>query len=181
MINLISKFNNYFILITFLIAVIAVQFGFINTSSVLFLSSINLFLILSILVCVSTKNINKIFLPVLVLAFLNSIYSTNNIFVILFYYITWAIIVFYLNKGPFFITDHYRFFVLIFVSIFLFKAISILYIFIFNYLYYHKIAVPNMDISLLYSIFFEMIYSALILFIFKPDVKYINYEFLVGD
>lgn len=181
MINIISKFNNYFILSTFLLSIIAFQFGFLNSSNVLFLSSINIFLIVSILVCVSTKNIKKIMIPMFVIAFLSGIYSNFSIFILIPTYLISAIIIFYLNKGPLFITGYYRFALLIIISIISFKAIFYVMLFLFNYVYYKSIIMPNINFEFLISMIFEIIYSVFILFTFKPDIKYINYEFLVGD
>jgi len=181
MINIISKFNNYFILLTFLLSIIAFQFGFLNSSSVLFLSSINIFLILSILICVSTKNIKKIILPIFIIAFLSGIYSNYNIFILIPTYLISAIIIFYLNKGPLFITGYYRFALLVVTSVISFKVTFYVILFLFNYFYYKNTVIPNINLEFLISIIFEIIYSVFILFIFKPDIKYINYEFLVGD
>jgi len=181
MINLISKFNNYFILLTFLLSIVAFQFGFLNSSSVLFLSSINIFLILSILICVSTKNIKRIILPISIIAFLSGIYSNYSIFILIPTYLISAIIIFYLNKGPLFITGYYRFALLIVTSVVSFKVLFYVILFLFNYIYYKNTVIPNINFEFLISIIFEIIYSVFILFIFKPDIKYINYEFLVGD
>lgn len=181
MVNFINKFNSYFILITFLIAVIAFQFGFLNSSNVLFLSSINIFLIISILICVSTKNIKKVIIPIFIIAFLSGIYSIYNIFILIPTYLFSAIIIFYLNKGPLFITDYYRFAILITMSVIVFKIFFYLILFLFNFIYYKNITIPEINLNFLFSIFFEIIYSIFISFIFKPDIKYINYEFLVGD
>ncbi len=181
MINLISKFNNYFILSVFLLSVVAFQFGFLDPFNALYLSSINIFLIVSILVCVSTKNIKKIIIPMFIIAFLSSIYSNYNIFILIPTYLFSATIIFYLNKGPLFITDYYRFIILVILSVIIFKALFYLILFLFNYLYYKNIIIPEMNYEFLFSIIFEIIYSILILSIFKPDIKYINYEFLVGD
>lgn len=181
MLNIISKFNKYFILITFLLSVVAFQFGFLNSLNIFFLSSIDMFLLIQILICISTKNIKKILIPIFIISFLSGIYSGYSIFVLIPTYMLSSIIIFYLNKGPLFITDYYRFAILIIFSVVIFKILFNLILFLFNFIFYKTLAIPDINSTFLISTGFQIIYSILLLFIFKPDIKYINYEFLVGD
>ncbi len=181
MINIISKFNKYFILITFLLSVVAFQFGFLNSSNIFFLSSIDMFLLIQILICISTKNIKKIIFPVFIISFLSGIYSSYSLFVLMPTYILSSIIIFYLNKGPLFITDYYRFAILTILSVIVFKILFNIILFLFNFIFFKTLIIPNINSAFLISTGFQIIYSILLLFIFKPDIKYINYEFLVGD
>lgn len=181
MLNIISKFNKYFVLSTFLLSVVAFQFGFLNSLDVMFLSSIDIFLLIQILICVSTKNIKKIFIPILIISFLACIYSSYSVFVLMPAYIVSSVIIFYLNKGPLFITDNYRIIILVVLSVFVFKLLFNISLFIFNYFSTKSFVFSTLNYDFVISIISQIFYSIIFLFIFKPDIKYINYEFLVGD
>lgn len=178
--NFILKFNNYFILFTFLISIVSIQFGFLDSLNLFYLSSINLFLILILLICVSTKKIKKIIFPVILLSFLGCVYFSGDVIVLFVSYLITALIIFYLNRGPLFISDNFKLSMLCCVSVITFKITFFLFDYLFNLIFY-KQNILSININFIVPVLFQILYSIVILFLFKPDIKYINYEFLVGD
>ncbi len=178
--NFLEKFNNYFILIAFLISTVSMQFGFLNSLKLFYFSSIDLFLIIILLICVSTKKFKKILFPVLLITLLSGIYSSKNIEALFISYSITALIIFYLNKGPLFIIDRIRLSLLTIITVVSFRIMFLLLNCGIDSII-NKHFVFTIEHDFIFSLLFQCIYSILILFLFKPDIKYINYEFLVGD
>lgn len=178
--NFFSKLNNFFILTVFILSIIAIQFGFLKTLNFFYFSSIDLFLIIILLICISTKKIKKIIVPIILISLLGCLYISNNIIITFTSYIVMAIIIFYLNKGPLFTTDFFKLFLLCVISILIFKTSYFILSYGYNIIF-TKQFLFIFEQKFIFSLVFQIIYSTLILFLFKPDIKYINYEFLVGD